>query len=308
VQDVAGTDVTAIQLLQKKISGRASEHNSEGEAEAHLLEQSQNSRHVTPTHLSALDRHHVPPNRTTKLVESSSERQAAFWYTIEKQFRFAANGQYRRKSFGHRERVFAAIWICTILALVFAPRSSASVPRHCFPSSMPALASLRYIAILVFWFSHQWVELFQTSRFFLMLSGFVLQFAEERRGKDMDSLAAYFTFLRRRLGKLYPIYGLAVVVAYYVALTPWCRPAPALLVFPYWFPWSTHPSCFLGHWFIPLIILCYTFFPILSSLVRKLSLQSAALVTCSTVILNLMECSRTLSYSKIILQERCKRS
>eukprot|EP00931_Biecheleriopsis_adriatica_P039099 TRINITY_DN22366_c0_g1_i2.p1 TRINITY_DN22366_c0_g1~~TRINITY_DN22366_c0_g1_i2.p1 ORF type:complete len:201 (-),score=27.68 TRINITY_DN22366_c0_g1_i2:116-718(-) len=76
------------------------------------------------------------------------------------------------------------------------------------PKDVPALSSLRYLAVLSIWFGHEYWHFWVTSPLFAMLSGFVLQFAEERRNDDVTNLGAKWTkFFPRRFKSLYPLYA-----------------------------------------------------------------------------------------------------
>merc|ERR1719401_211551 len=85
-------------------------------------------------------------------------------------------------------------------------------------------------------------ELFLTSEPMLMLSGFLLQFAEERRGiSRFIEWNAYSDFIHRRYIKLYPLFALMIVVFYGVGEAN-CRAIQYLLVFPMWRPMWKVPS------------------------------------------------------------------
>jgi len=151
------------------------------------------------------------------------------------------------------ESVFDTVYVIACLCIVFLLPSIASKmaiahekphQKPLFPRSMPALASMRYIAILCLWIQHEWMYIFQTSMFFLLLSGFVLQFAEERRSQANDDKGTnYFGFIHRRLEKIYPLYALHVIVGYLGHFKDGCDPILNLAVLPNLMPYSEPQTC-----------------------------------------------------------------
>lgn len=161
-------------------------------------------------------------------------------------------------------------------------------PKKDMPKSLPAISSLRYLAVLGIWFGHEYWHFVETSPFFAMLSGFVLQFAEERRGHDeMDNMGAKWRFFSRRFMRLYPIYALHVVTGSMAGL-PWypghhsgCPAVQDLL-----FGNDTGLcDCGSGTWFIPKIIACYAMFPWVSQHLKRQDIKSLLLLLACTVLL-----------------------
>jgi hypothetical protein len=162
-------------------------------------------------------------------------------------------------------------------------------PNQDMPKTLPAISSLRYLAVVIIWFGHEYLHFFETSPLFAMISGFVLQFAEERRNHDEMDLRAKCRFFYRRFMRLYPIFALHVVAGNMAGL-PWTpggghEPCPA---------WSwlslgafepTLSCCGSGTWFIPMIIGCYAMFPWSSQYLRRLSIKSLLLLLACSLLL-----------------------
>merc|ERR1719387_3083233 len=99
----------------------------------------------------------------------------------------------------------------------------------------------------------------------------------------------YFSFIKRRVAKLYPLYALSVIVGYLGDFRKYeCEPISGLLVFPKLMPYAKPQNCFTGAWFIPVVIGCYVAFPILSFHVRRLNLTGAIALGCCCAPLILM--------------------
>mmetsp|Transcript_77314 Transcript_77314/g.147086 ORF Transcript_77314/g.147086 Transcript_77314/m.147086 type:complete len:414 (+) Transcript_77314:63-1304(+) len=199
------------------------------------------------------------------------------------------------------DRIYVVTGVCTILAFVLGStiadvaKEKASTLGE-FPNSMPALATMKYISILAYWIHHKsgvWKPLlilnFRTSKVLLAVSGFVLQFAEERRqwrssanqgSQPSNRWSAFFNFVQRRITKLYPLYALSVVVGYLMDYYGSCQPVKALLVVPYWIPPYHGHQCWGGAWFIPAIMGCYVVFPFFSSYLRKKTLGGTCTLLC----------------------------
>mmetsp|Transcript_14106 Transcript_14106/g.26863 ORF Transcript_14106/g.26863 Transcript_14106/m.26863 type:complete len:483 (-) Transcript_14106:72-1520(-) len=204
------------------------------------------------------------------------------------------------------DAVYLTMLLSTIFAMLFTGNKTANaagqMQRPLFPKTLPALAALKYISILVFWQTHKWGQLthcpLHTSRLLLMLSGFVLQFAEERRSltDDRSSFSGYCSFITRRLTKLYPLFALSVIVAelmgYYRTT---CRPISSLLVFP---ALVQESECATGQWFIPVIFACYMIFPFLSTAMRRASFPLTCVLVCLSAL------AVQVSYSSAISFER----
>jgi len=172
--------------------------------------------------------------------------------------------------------------------------------KHLFPRSMPAIASIKYICIIVFWINHKWLgfRVFHTSRMLLMLSGFVLQFAEERRSttNQSDSWSTYYNFLVRRVTKLYPLFALAVLVADLKnSFHATCKPISNFLIFP---ALVQNAECSFGDWFIPVIIACYMVFPVLSAQLRKIRFRMTCALVCLCFIVVRVSYSKSLSLNR----------
>lgn len=158
-----------------------------------------------------------------------------------------------------------------------------------FPQVLPALQSLRYLAILSVWLKHWWFQnMFLSTDFFLILSGFILEFAEQRRGRsaeDSSMLDKYKEFLPRRFARLYPLYALHVIIGYLSQPGPSkCSPVGALLLYQsWWYGTGTfaldgegkshlvYDTCGTGTWFVSVIFGCYFLFPVVSQPLRKIS-------------------------------------
>lgn len=166
--------------------------------------------------------------------------------------------------------------------------------RHNLPAFLPALSSLRYLAIVTVWLKHHWVpQLFNTSEFVLMLSGFVLEYAEQRKTKDEEGplQLRYKQFLPRRFARLYPLYALHVIIGHLTNKSLSCDPVRALLLYQSW-GYGTgffaggklvYSSCGIGTWFVSVIFGCYFLFPIMSRPLRNLPTGGAAVlwIACS---------------------------
>lgn len=169
-----------------------------------------------------------------------------------------------------------------------------------FPDSLPALSSVRYLTIVIFCVNHWLVGLVETSKFLLTLSGFVLQFAEERRRKDHElDLNAYFGIICRRFTKLYPLFALSTLVGYSYGYD--CKPLKVLLVVPRWNPFVRSGTCFNGGWFIPVIMGCYVIFPIISQPLRKISFPRTCMLVCMSGTLFAFAQRGSLSFERISL-------
>mmetsp|Transcript_116648 Transcript_116648/g.201520 ORF Transcript_116648/g.201520 Transcript_116648/m.201520 type:complete len:387 (+) Transcript_116648:62-1222(+) len=201
-------------------------------------------------------------------------------------------------------RIYVVTGVCTTLAFVLGStvadvaREEKASTLDEFPNSMPALATMKYISILAYWIHHKWagswtfvsILSFRTSKCLLVVSGFVLQFAEERRqwrssanqgSQPSNPWSAFFNFVQRRITKLYPLYALSVVVGYLVHNSyVGCKPVKALLVVPYWIPPYHIGQCWGGAWFIPAIMACYVVFPFFSSYLRKKTLIATCILLC----------------------------
>eukprot|EP00746_Dinoflagellata_sp_MGD_P006943 gnl/MRDRNA2_/MRDRNA2_113698_c0_seq1.p1 gnl/MRDRNA2_/MRDRNA2_113698_c0~~gnl/MRDRNA2_/MRDRNA2_113698_c0_seq1.p1 ORF type:complete len:588 (+),score=66.40 gnl/MRDRNA2_/MRDRNA2_113698_c0_seq1:120-1883(+) len=154
--------------------------------------------------------------------------------------------------------------------------------RGNLPPFLPALSSLRYLAMVTVWLKHRWFsQLFDTSEFVLVLSGFVLEYAEQRKseGANVSLSYKYHEFLPRRFARLYPLFALHIIIGLLSAsATSTCDPVRALLLYQSWgYGTGTfmggklvYNSCGIGTWFVSVIFGCYFLFPILSRPMRHL--------------------------------------
>lgn len=202
---------------------------------------------------------------------------------------------------GKGEKPYMAVYIywdflyILVAALVYfiLPRGmqeSCETPDHgSLPKFLPALHSLRYLSILLVWLKDQWFgRMFVTSEFFLILSGFVLEFAEQRREltESASTLSEKFQqFLPRRFARLYPLYALHVIIGHLSTPGPSkCDPYRALLLYQSWgYGTGTfddgqlvYHTCGTGTWFISVIFGCYILFPILSAPMRQVPIAACA--------------------------------
>lgn len=173
--------------------------------------------------------------------------------------------------------------------------------RADLPSYLPALSSLRYLSMVTVWMKHFWFpQLFNTAEFVLILSGFVLELAEQRH-KDTEDAAGsqqskYQRFLSRRIARLYPLYALHVIIGHLTKPGPsTCDPFRALLLYQSWgYGTGTfqsgklvYYSCGIGTWFVSVIFGCYLLFPFMSRPMRHLPAGAASMlwVCCSIFII-----------------------
>jgi len=173
--------------------------------------------------------------------------------------------------------------------------------RTDLPPFLPALSTLKYLAVVTVWMKHHWFEhLFDTVEFVLMLSGFILEYAQQRVSEDADAGASlqskYQQFLPRRFARLYPLFALHVIFG---LLSPkhasTCDPIRALLLYQCWgYGTGTfdggklvYYSCGIGTWFVSVIFGCYFLFPILSRPMRHLPSAAVPMlwVACSILII-----------------------
>lgn len=155
-------------------------------------------------------------------------------------------------------------------------------PKQGIPKSLPAISSLRYLAVLSIWFGHEYLHFVETSPFFAMISGFVLQFAEERRSLDEMDLGAKWSFFSRRFMRLYPMFALHVVTGS-MAKLPWYPGKNTSCDAWGWLSVGLlNPNqwddCGSGTWFIPQIIRCYAMFPWASQCLRRQNMKSLLLL------------------------------
>lgn len=169
------------------------------------------------------------------------------------------------------------------------------------PLFFPALHSLRYCVMVALLLKQIWLNtFFNTSEFYILLSGFVLEFAEQRRTSKMEGIKdVYRRIIPRRFARLYPLYALSVIIAFLRQDNhSTCDPIKSLLLSEAWGcgaaiqvqdqsgAWHLKPfACGEGTWFVSVIFGCYLLFPLLSAPMRYLQMEDLSKLWACCVLL-----------------------